>query len=79
MTDIGMCGDYDTVIGMDRDEPMSRFLTGIPSGRYEPGDGPGSLSGVAVETDDRTGLAFKVAPVRLGGRLDEAVPAFWAA
>ncbi len=78
MTDIGMCGDYDTVIGMDRDEPLSRFLTGIPSGRYEPADGPGSLSGVAVETDDKTGLALKVAPVRLGGRLDEAVPAFWA-
>lgn len=79
MTDIGMCGDYDTVIGMDRDEPMSRFLTGIPSGRYEPGNGPGSLSGVAVETDDKTGLAQRIAPVRLGGRLDETVPGFWAA
>ncbi len=79
MTDIGMCGDYDTIIGMDRDEPMSRFLTGIPSGRYEPGNGPGSLSGVALETDDKTGLALRLAPVRLGGRLEEAIPAFWAA
>src|SRR6478752_1750752 len=78
MTDIGMCGDYDSIIGMDRDEPLSRFLTGIPSGRYEPANGPGSLSGVAVETDDKTGLALKVAPVRLGGRLEEAIPAFWA-
>ena len=79
MTDIGMCGDYDSIIGMDREEPITRFLTGLPSGRYEPATGPGSLSGVAVETDDASGLATRIAPVRLGGRLDEAVPAFWDA
>lgn len=77
MTDIGMCGDYDSIIGMEHEEPMSRFLTGLPSGRYEPASGPGSLSGIAVETDDATGLAKRVAPIRLGGRLEEAVPSFW--
>lgn len=77
VTDIGMCGDYNSVIGMDKDEPLARFLTGLPSGRYEPADGPGSLSGVAVETDDKTGLALRIAPLRLGKPLDEAIPAFW--
>lgn len=79
VTDIGMCGDYNSVIGMDKDEPLARFLTGLPSGRYEPADGPGSLSGIAVETDDKTGLAVRIAPLRLGKPLDEAVPSFWDA
>jgi len=79
MTDAGMTGDYDSVIGMDKEEPLSRFVTGLSSGRYEPASGPGTMSGVAVETDDQTGLALKVAPVRLGGKLEPAVPSFWAA
>jgi metallophosphoesterase (TIGR00282 family) len=77
MTDAGMTGDYDSVIGMDKEEPLSRFTTGLPSGRYEPASGPATLSGVAVETDDATGLALRIAPVRLGGALEEARPAFW--
>ncbi|RYE57818.1 MAG: metallophosphoesterase, partial [Rhizobiaceae bacterium] len=76
-TDAGMTGDYDSVIGMDKEEPLSRFTTGVPSGRYEPASGSATLSGVAVETDDKTGLAVKIAPVRLGGQLEKAVPAFW--
>ena len=79
MTDAGMTGDYDSVIGMQKEEPLRRFTTGISSGRYEPAFGAGTLSGVAVETDDKTGLALKVAPIRLGGRLSQAVPDFWAA
>lgn len=78
MTDAGMTGDYDSVIGMDKEEPLTRFTTGLASGRYEPAAGPGTLSGVAVETDDKTGLAVKIAPVRLGGQLERAVPPFWA-
>ena len=77
MTDAGMTGDYDSVIGMDKEEPLSRFITGLPSGRYEPASGPATLSGVAVETSDATGLATRIAPVRLGGLLEKAVPEFW--
>ena len=51
---------------------------GIPSGRFEPALGVATLSGVAVETDDATGLALRVAPVRVGGRLEPATPGFWA-
>jgi metallophosphoesterase (TIGR00282 family) len=78
MTDAGMTGDYDSVIGMQKEEPLHRFLTGIPSGRFEPAGGVATLSGVAVETDDSTGLARRIAPVRIGGRLEQAVPGFWA-
>jgi metallophosphoesterase (TIGR00282 family) len=78
MTDAGMTGDYDSIIGMQKEEPLRRFTTGIPSGRFEPAPGVATLSGVAVETDDSTGLALRVAPVRAGGRLEPAVPAFWA-
>jgi metallophosphoesterase (TIGR00282 family) len=78
MTDAGMTGDYDSVIGMQKEEPLQRFLTGIPSARFEPAFGAATLSGVAVETDDATGLAIRVAPVRLGGRLEPAQPSFWA-
>ena len=77
MTDAGMTGDYDSVIGMEKEEPLARFLTGLTTGRYEPAGGIATLSGVAVETDDKTGLATKIAPVRLGGKLEEAKPAFW--
>ena len=77
MTDAGMTGDYDSVIGMQKEEPLHRFTTGIPSGRFEPAGGVATLSGVAVETDDATGLAKRIAPVRIGGRLEPAVPGFW--
>jgi len=77
MSDAGMTGDYDSIIGMSKDEPVSRFLRRISSGRFEPAEGPGTLSGLAVETDDGTGLARRVAPVRLGPHLQEARATFW--
>jgi hypothetical protein len=77
ITDVGMTGDYDSIIGMTKDEPLTRFLRKIPSGRFEPATGPATLCAVAVETDDTTGLARHVGAVRLGGRLEEARPAFW--
>jgi metallophosphoesterase (TIGR00282 family) len=77
MTDAGMTGDYDSIIGMQKDEPIRRFTSGIPAARFEPALGPATLSGLAVETDDATGLAVKVAPVRVGGRLSPALPDFW--
>jgi len=77
ITDVGMTGDYDSVIGMVKDEPMNRFIRKIPSSRFEPALGAATLCAVAVDTDDVTGLALRIAPVRLGGRLEEARPAFW--
>ncbi len=77
MTDAGMTGDYQSIIGMVKDEPLGRFLRGYPAGRFEPADGIATLSGVAVETDDKTGLALRVAAVRVGPILDRAVPDFW--
>ncbi|SRR5579883_237318 len=76
MTDAGMSGDYDSVIGMDKDEPLRRFTRRIPSSRFEPALGPATLCGVAVETSE-DGLAKKVAAVRIGGVLAPAEPDFW--
>lgn len=77
MSDAGMTGDYESIIGMDREEPISRFTRKIPAARFEPANGPGTFCAVAVETDDATGLARKVGAVRLGGKLEEAKPTFW--
>ncbi len=74
LTDAGMCGDYDSVIGMDKLEPMRRFITGMPKERFTPAEGPATLSGVYIETDDRTGKATRIVPIRLGGRLQESAP-----
>jgi metallophosphoesterase (TIGR00282 family) len=77
MSDAGMCGDYDSILGMDRDEPMRRFLTKIRGGRLAAANGPGAISGVAVETSDDTGLAVAVAPLRIGPGVAETAPDFW--
>ena len=73
-TDAGMCGDYDSVIGMKKEIAVARFVRKLPGERLEPGAGEGTLCGVFVETDDRSGLAKTVQPVRLGGRLAPALP-----
>ncbi len=69
ITDVGMCGDYDSVIGMKKDLPMQRFRKKLPTDRMTPADGPATLCAIYVETDDKTGLAKHIAPLRLGGRL----------
>ena len=76
-SDVGMCGDFDSVIGMDKEEPLARFVRKIPSSRFQPAPGPATFCATAVETDDTTGLATRIAPIRLGGRLAEAMPDFW--
>jgi 2',3'-cyclic-nucleotide 2'-phosphodiesterase len=76
VTDVGMTGDYDSVIGMDKDEPLRRFTRRIPSGRFEPALGPATLCGVAVDSDPR-GFTKAIAPVRIGGLLNAAEPDFW--
>ncbi len=68
-TDAGMCGDYDSVIGMDKTEPIQRFLTKMRRERFSPAQGEVTLCGVFVETDDKTGLAMKAQPFRKGGCL----------
>jgi metallophosphoesterase (TIGR00282 family) len=78
LSDAGMCGDYNSVLGMDAEEPLSRFLTKIPRTRYEPALGPATLCGFAVEIDDKTGLATACAPFRHGPHLEPALPAFWS-
>jgi metallophosphoesterase (TIGR00282 family) len=77
ISDAGMCGDFDSVLGMDKEEPLQRFLTKIPTGRFAPSSGEATLCGVAVEVDDRTGLARAIAPLRLGGRLSQTEPTFF--
>ncbi|MCL7464973.1 TIGR00282 family metallophosphoesterase [Phaeovulum sp. NW3] len=74
MTDAGMCGDYHSVIGMDKAEPMRRFITGMGKERFTPANGEATLSGLYTETDDRTGKARLCVPVRVGGRLIPARP-----
>ena len=71
-TDVGMCGDYDSVIGMKKEIAVQRFVRKMPGERLAPAEGEGTLCAAVVETDDRTGLALSVRPIRLGGRLPSA-------
>ena len=77
ISDAGMCGDYDSVLGMNKQEPLSRFLTKIPNSRFRPAHGVATITGVGIETDDGSGLAKAIGPIRLGGRLSHAEPEFW--
>jgi hypothetical protein len=77
ITDVGMTGDFDSIIGMAKEEPLHRFVRRIPSARFEPASGAATLCAVAVETDPATGLATRTGAVRLGGCLEEATPTFW--
>jgi metallophosphoesterase (TIGR00282 family) len=76
ITDVGMTGDYDSIIGMEKEEPIRRFIQKTPGARMEPAGGVATLCGIAIETGTR-GLAAKIAPVRIGGRLSQARPDFW--
>ncbi|WP_169542981.1 TIGR00282 family metallophosphoesterase [Sneathiella aquimaris] len=73
-TDAGMCGDYNSVIGMEKEEPIRRFTRKIPSSRFTPALGPGTLCGIYIETDDKTGFTTRIEPVRIGARLLQHVP-----
>jgi hypothetical protein len=75
LTDAGMCGDYNSIIGMDKAEPMRRFITGMARDRFSPANGEATLSGFYIETDDKTGRAIRAEHVRVGGRLQGAGPA----
>jgi len=73
-TDAGMCGDYDSVIGMKKEAAIGRFIRRVPSERLTPAMGNATLCGVFVETDDKTGKAVATYPVRLGGVLRPQMP-----
>jgi len=73
-TDAGMCGDYDSVIGIDKAISVARFTRKLPTERMRPAEGEATVCAVFVETDDATGRATRIAPVRVGGRLAETLP-----
>ena len=73
-SDAGMCGDYDSVIGMQKEVAAARFWRKMPGDRLQPAEGSSTICGTFVETDDSTGLATRIEPVRLGGRLSQTVP-----
>ena len=68
-TDIGMCGDYNSVIGMNKENSIKKFLKDKDSIKHFPAEGEGTLSGIIVETDIKTGLAKKVNRIIDGGSL----------
>jgi 2',3'-cyclic-nucleotide 2'-phosphodiesterase len=74
VSDIGMCGNYDSVIGMDKVAAVRRFVTKVPDKKPQVAEGEATLCGVFVVTDDASGLARRIEPVRLGGRLASHVP-----
>ncbi|HEV2561317.1 MAG TPA: TIGR00282 family metallophosphoesterase [Rhizomicrobium sp.] len=72
-TDAGACADYDSVIGMEKFEPLQRFTKKMSTGRFSPATGPATLCGVFVETGAK-GFATRIEPIRVGGRLKRALP-----
>lgn len=76
ITDLGMTGDYDSVIGMEKSEPLHRFISKMPGGRFSPAAGAATICGVVVETDPKTGLAASISALRTGGRLRAVSPTF---
>jgi metallophosphoesterase (TIGR00282 family) len=76
MSDAGMCGVYDSVLGMDKDEPVNRFVSRLNGGRFSPVIGQAAISGVVMEIDNSTGLARNISPLRLGADLRSMEPDF---
>jgi 2',3'-cyclic-nucleotide 2'-phosphodiesterase len=72
ITDVGMTGDYDSVIGMNKAVSLQRFRSHVPGPRNTPALGEATLCAVYLETDDRTGFARRIEPLRIGGRLAPA-------
>ena len=72
-TDIGMCGDYNSVIGMNRDNSLKRFLKDSSVKKHYPALGEATISGLMVQADDKTGLAKKIEPIIVGGVLENRI------
>ncbi|CAO3354149.1 TIGR00282 family metallophosphoesterase [Azospirillum sp. A29] len=73
-SDAGMCGDYDSAIGMKKEVALAKMVRKLPTERLSPAEGEGTVCGCYVETDDRTGLAVRIEPLRIGGRLSPTLP-----
>jgi 2',3'-cyclic-nucleotide 2'-phosphodiesterase len=75
LSDLGMCGNYDSVIGLEKTASIRRFVTKMPGPKKpEPAEGEATLCGAFIITDDASGLARRIEPVRLGGRLTPHIP-----
>ena len=72
-TDVGMCGDYNSVIGMNKDNSLKKFLKDPTATTHYPSLGEATISGLLVIADDKTGLANKVEPILLGGSLENKI------
>ena len=69
-TDIGMCGDYNSVIGMNRDNSLKKFFKDSSAKKHYPALGEATLSGLMVKAHDNTGLAKEIEPIIIGGALE---------
>ncbi len=74
LSDAGMCGDYNSVIGMQKEPSVRRFVTKMPGEKANPAEGEATLCGVFIQTEPATGLAYRIEPVRIGGRLSPHLP-----
>jgi len=74
LSDAGMCGSFDSSLGMDKEEPLNRFLSKIPKGRFEAAVGEATICGAGIDIDETTGLATRIAPLRVGPRLENVTP-----
>ena len=72
-TDIGMCGDYNSVIGMNRDNSLKRFFKDPSATKHYPALGEATISGLIVNGDDETGLAKNIEPIIVGGVLENRI------
>jgi len=72
-TDVGMCGDYNSVIGMNRENSLKKFLKDPSAKKHYPALGDATISGIMVAAEDKTGLAKKVEPIILGGSLENRI------
>ena len=72
-TDIGMCGDYNSVIGMNRDNSLKKFFKDSTAKKHYPALGEATISGLMVKADDDTGLAKKIEPIIVGGALESSI------
>lgn len=71
-SDAGMCGNYQSVIGMDIGIALNRFLRKVPTEKLKPAEGNVTICGIVIETDDKTGLCKTITPLRDGGSLSQA-------
>lgn len=75
ISDLGMCGDYDSVLGMNKEISVRRQSVRLPYQRHEPAEGRGMACGVFAEIDNKTGMCTRIEPLRFGFGLTEHIPA----